>query len=82
MAHSFRLTVAKVGETLFEGEAFSAIVPGSDGVFEILAGHEALVSPLTSGEIHIQAADGTAHHFEVPHSGIAEISNNQATLLL
>ncbi len=82
MANTFRLTVTKVGENLFEGEALSAVVPGIEGVFEILAAHEALVAPLKKGKIHIRTADGTAHHFEVPHTGIAEVSNNQATILL
>ncbi len=81
MAKSFHLTVARVGENLFDGEALSATVPGVDGVFTVLAGHEAFVSQLKAGDVRVEAADGTKHHFEITH-GIAEVSGNQATVLL
>ncbi|MEK7144581.1 MAG: F0F1 ATP synthase subunit epsilon [Patescibacteria group bacterium] len=79
---TFHLTVAKVGENLFEGEAISATLPGSEGVFQILAEHEAFVSELKQGEVSIRGAHGELHHFEVSQGGIAEVSRNQATILL
>ena len=79
---TFHLTVAKVGENLFEGEAISATLPGSEGVFQILAEHEPFVSELKQGEVRIKGADDQLHHFEVPEGGIAEVSHNQATILL
>lgn len=82
MARTFHLIIARVGENLFDGEALSATLPGGDGVFEILAHHEAFVSPLKSGEAHVKAADGQQYHFEIPHGGVAEVSGNQATILL
>lgn len=82
MAKAFHLTIARVGENLFDGEALSATCPGEEGVFQILASHEAFVTPLKSGEVRVEAADGTKYHFELPHGGVAEISNNQATILL
>ncbi len=74
--------VAKVGENLFDGEAISATLPGSEGVFQILAGHEAFVSGLVSGEMHIKTLDGETRAFEIQHSGVAEVSYNQVTVLL
>lgn len=79
---TFHLTVAKVGENLFDGEAVSASLPGTEGTFQILAEHEAFVSELQSGEMHITAADDSLHRFDIPQGGIAEVSNNQATILL
>jgi len=79
---TFHLTVARVGENLFDGEAISATLPGKDGVFQILAEHEAFVSELGAGEIRIKAADGQERQVEVPRGGIAEVSRNQATILL
>ncbi len=79
---TFHLTVARVGENLFDGEALSASLPGSEGVFEVLAGHEAFVSLLAEGEMRLRAADGETFHFEIPAGGIAEVSGNQATILL
>jgi F-type H+-transporting ATPase subunit epsilon len=82
MTKTFHLTVAKVGENLFDGEAVSATVPGSEGVFQILAEHEALVSELVPGMVHVRAADDQIHQFEILKKGIAEISHNQTTILL
>jgi len=79
---TFHLTVAKVGENLFDGEAVSASLPGSEGVFQILAEHEAFVSELKNGEMHVKAADDRMHHFKILKGGVAEVSRNQATILL
>ena len=82
MAHTFHLTIARVGENLFDGEALSATLPGADGTFEVLANHEAFISPLKAGALRVEGADGTPYHFELPGGGIIEVSHNQATVLL
>ena len=82
MAKTFHVTVAKVGENLFDGEATSVTLPGAEGVFTVLAGHEAVVSPLKSGSIVVKDTEGNTHEIELEGSGIAEVSHNQATILL
>jgi F-type H+-transporting ATPase subunit epsilon len=82
MAKTFHLTIARVGENLFSGEAQSVTLPGVDGVFTVMAGHEAFVSQLKGGEVKIEDAAGEKHSFEIPENGVAEISSNQATVLL
>lgn len=79
---TFHLTIAKVGENLFEGEVVSVSLPGVEGVFEVLAGHEAFVSELRQGEIRVRTEGGDVQNFKIPERGIAEISGNQATVLL
>ncbi len=80
--NTFHLTIARVGENLFSGEAQSAVLPGEDGIFTVLPHHEAFVSELKQGEAKVVAADGQTYHFELPTPGVVEISNNQATVLL
>lgn len=82
MAKTFRLTIARVGENLFDGEALSLTVPGTEGVLTVLANHEPFVTPLKEGEIHIQTSEGVAQTIVATGSGILEVSNNQATVLL
>ena len=82
MAKTFHLTIARVGENLFDGEALSVTLPGTDGMFTVMAGHEAFVSPLKEGEALVIDASGEKQHVHIPQGGIAEISNNQATVLL
>jgi F-type H+-transporting ATPase subunit epsilon len=79
---TFHLVVAKVGENLFEGDVISVILPGRDGIFQVLANHEALISELKEGEMHIKSADNQTHRFSLPQGGVAEISHSQATILL
>jgi F-type H+-transporting ATPase subunit epsilon len=81
MTKTFHLTIAKVGENLFEGEALSVSLPGSEGVFQVLAGHEAYISELNKGMVKIIDADGALHEFSIAR-GVAEVSHNQATVLL
>lgn len=79
---TFHVTVAKVGETLFEGEAKSLTLQGVEGVFTVYAGHEPLVSELVAGTAQVEDAQGTKHTVAIESKGIAEISENQATVLL
>ncbi|MBU6490564.1 F0F1 ATP synthase subunit epsilon [Patescibacteria group bacterium] len=79
---TFHLTVARIGENLFDEEVVSVSLPGIEGTFQILAGHEPFVSLLTAGTVHIKNANGQGHSFETPKEGVAEISYSQATVLL
>lgn len=79
---TFHLTVAKVGENLFDGEALSVTLPGTEGVFTVLAHHEPFVSQLKTGMVKVKDTEGKMQTFSIETSGIAEISNNQATVLL
>ncbi len=81
MAKTFHLTVARVGENLYDGEAISVSLPGIEGMFTVYAGHEAYVSELSPGDVRIENAEGT-HQVLAITGGIAEISSNQATILL
>lgn len=76
-----KLTVARVDGAVFDGEVLSVAVPGASGDMEILAGHEALISPLRSGEIRVKKIDGEVVSFPLER-GTLEISSNHATILI
>ncbi len=80
MAKTFHLTVARVGETVFDGEALSITLPGKEGVFTVLAGHEAFVSELALGEAVIETDAGETN--VAIEKGVAEVSGGQVTVLL
>jgi F-type H+-transporting ATPase subunit epsilon len=82
MAKTFHLTIATVGDNLFDGDAVSVTLPGSEGVFTVLAGHEAFVTPLKAGVALVKTADGSETSYTLHEGGIAEISGGQATVLL
>lgn len=79
---TFHLTIARIGENVFDGDVLSLEVPGKEGVFTVLPEHEPLVSELRSGEVHFNTADGSKRHAPVQDGGVIEISHNQATILL
>ena len=77
---TFTLTIAKVNEQLFSGEAISVNLPGTEGQMTVLAGHEPLVSLLKEGTITVQAESGIREF--VIKKGVLEISNNHVTVLV
>jgi F-type H+-transporting ATPase subunit epsilon len=81
MAKPFHLTVAKIGENLFDGDAVQFTAPGVEGEVTVLANHEAFVTPLKPGTIRVEAADGGKQDIPV-EGGILEVSQNQATVIL
>jgi len=81
MAKYFHLTIAKVGENLYDDEASMVMLPGVDGDFTVMAEHEAFVTPLRAGEVHVTAKDGEKRSFSI-EQGVAEVSSNQVTVLL
>ncbi|MBU0750157.1 F0F1 ATP synthase subunit epsilon [Patescibacteria group bacterium] len=81
MAKTFQLTVARVGQNFFDGEAASVTLPGADGVMTILANHEAFVSPLGKGDAVVVSAAGESFPIAI-EGGIVEVSKNQVTVLL
>jgi len=48
----------------------------------VLAHHEPFVAELKAGEARVKVADGTTMRIPVGAGGIAEVSHNQATVLL
>ncbi len=82
MAKTFHLTIANVGENLFDGQAVSVSLPGAEGMFTVMAGHEAFVTPLKAGVALVKTPEGDETSYTLHAGGIAEISGGQATVLL
>ncbi len=70
-------------EKVFEGEVVSATLPGSDGSFQVLNDHAALISTLGRGWIKVKTDPKNPKkevHFEVD-GGIVEVKNNKIVVL-
>ena len=74
------LHILTPGKTVFEGPISSVTVPGSGGEFEVLAGHAAIVSSLSSGTIKVVADDAT-HEYKTD-GGVIEVLNDAVSILL
>lgn len=74
------VTVARVHDNLFSGEALSLSVTTTEGQVTILPKHEPFVANLKKGNVVVKTKEGE-HMFEI-ENGVVEVSNNQVTVLL
>jgi len=63
-------------EVIFEGKAKSVIVPGEEGVFEILPFHKPILSRLVSGKVFIDEQSLSIRR------GIVRFNQNKATIIV
>ena len=77
---TFKVTISKVNEQLFNGDVHSVTFPGTEGQLTILAHHEALITLLKKGTIVVRTLDGE-QNFGV-EKGLIEVSNGQVTVLV
>ena len=82
MAKTFHFTIAHVGDSVFDGDVVSARIPGNEGLFEVLADHEAFITHTKEGMIRITLPNGSLQEIPIAQDGVVEVSHNQATLLL
>ena len=68
---------------VFEGEATRAIFPGTDGSFQILNNHAALVSTLGKGNIiFVKTLNNKSEEVQMEvDGGVVEVLNNKVTVL-
>lgn len=78
--NTFHLVIASVGETLYDGAALSATLPGAAGVLTILPHHEPLVTTLVQGTVTVKESLGD-RTFDI-EDGVLECSGNRAVVLL
>ncbi|MFZ4059816.1 MAG: ATP synthase F1 subunit epsilon [Bacteroidia bacterium] len=74
------LLVVTPDQTLFNGPIKLVQCPGTDGSFELMDNHAALISTLKKGKLRIVETSGTETSIDI-QSGVVEISDNQVTIL-
>lgn len=76
-----KVVIAKVDEVLFEGEARSLTVPGSEGEMTALPRHMPLITTLKPGVIVVRPIGEDPREFRI-ESGILEINPRGAIVIL
>lgn len=76
-----KLTIAKVDEVLFRGEAASLSCIGGEGALTILPHHSALVTPIKRGELKVIDKDGKETLIPV-FDGVLEVADNEVIVIL
>jgi F-type H+-transporting ATPase subunit epsilon len=75
------LIILSPEKEIFAGEVKSVIVPGSEGQFEMLQNHAAIVSSLQKGKVKVTKSNGEKISFHV-EGGFAECLRNEVSLLV
>ncbi len=81
MAVEFHLDVVTPTKNVFSGNVVSVTAPGSEGQFQVLAGHAPFLSSLATGEVRVDLADKSQQTYKVS-GGFFEVSANRAMLLV
>lgn len=76
-----KLTIAKVDEVLFKGQAASLSCKGTLGDLTILPHHAPLVTSLKRGDIKVVDHEGKEFVFHA-NDGILEVGGNEVTVIL
>lgn len=70
------VTILSPIEVIFEGKAKSIILPGEEGVFEVLPFHKRILSRLISGRLFIDEQS-----FPIKR-GIVKVNQNKVTIIM
>jgi F-type H+-transporting ATPase subunit epsilon len=70
--------VTPAGEA-FRGPVDGVVLPGTEGEFGVLPGHERFLCPLRIGEVEIRARQGTV--WAAISGGFADVSGSQVAVL-
>lgn len=74
------LDIITPDKAVFKGEASAVQFPGSEGSFEVLDHHAAMIAALGSGPIKVTPKQGETLLFQVK-GGLVEVLNNNVTVL-
>ncbi len=75
-----QLDIITADKTLFSGDVNIVTLPGSDGTFQVLKDHAALVSSLIKGQVIIKSTENGEESFDIL-GGICEVLNNKVVVL-
>jgi F-type H+-transporting ATPase subunit epsilon len=75
------LTVVTPEGQAFHGEADAVVLPGSEGEFGVLPGHEPFLTALKIGPLTIRKAGGEELHAAVSQ-GFAEVHDDQLSVMV
>ncbi len=76
---SFHLDLVAPEKVLFSGDVQSVIVPGTEGLFQVLSGHAPMMSALKSGVV-VAVAKGETKRIFI-RGGFADVSSSALTIL-
>ena len=77
---TFQLTISSPSGNLFEGEAVSLSVRGTEGDLAVMAGHIPFIKKIVPSNVFIELPDGTEKSGETD-GGLLTVSQDKTILL-
>lgn len=77
---TYRAEILTPDGPVFEGEVVSVILPGSDGIFQILQNHASLMSTLEIGEVVVRKENDQIERYAIS-GGFVDVNHNKLILL-
>jgi F-type H+-transporting ATPase subunit epsilon len=75
------LSIVTPEGTRFEGQVDRVVVPGTEGDFGVLPGHERFLSPVRIGELEVGGA-GSERRWAAVSDGFAEVNGDKVVLMV
>jgi F-type H+-transporting ATPase subunit epsilon len=76
------LVIAKIDETLYNGEVYSLVAPGVAGEMTVLGHHEPLITTLKAGDLRVHVLQGDEPKVFSIEGGVLEVRSEGATVIL
>jgi F-type H+-transporting ATPase subunit epsilon len=77
---ALELTIVTPSGAAYRGDVESVVLPGSEGDFGVLPGHERFLTALRTGEVQIRAAGKTI--YAASGDGFADVSAHEVNVLV
>jgi F-type H+-transporting ATPase subunit epsilon len=74
------LTIVTPSGLAYRGDVDSVVLPGSEGDFGVLPGHERFLTALRTGEVQIRTGNQTL--YAASSAGFADVSADQVTVMV
>lgn len=79
---ALNLTIVTPEGTRYDGPVESVVVPGTEGDFGVLPGHERFLAPVRIGELEVRSNDDRTRRWAAVSDGFADVSAERVVLLV
>lgn len=76
------LTIVTPEGTRYDGPVDGVVVPGTEGDFGVLPGHERFLAPVRIGEVEVRSSSDRTHRWAAVSDGFADVSAERVVLLV
>jgi len=79
---ALQLTIVTPEGPRYEGPVDSVVVPGTEGDFGVLPGHERFLAPIRIGELEVRSDNDPSRRWAAVGGGFADVNGERVVLLV